>query len=119
MTETPTARDIIHDRMAELAKTHAARVYPDLAGVDPDATGGALFALLVDTALAYEHHIAAYAHDPDAPLGYAAGMDARQVMIGGLGENLSDIKDANPVAAGVNGWLLWRVAPTEAEGDQP
>jgi hypothetical protein len=109
-------RQVIHDRMAQIAAQHAAAVYRAI--MDGD-TAAQLFALLTDTALAYQMEVEAELADPGPGQSLAAvsGLSARETLLSGLGENL-DLKDGNPGMAPVNGWLAWRAANGE-EGPRP
>jgi hypothetical protein len=108
-------RQVIHDRIAQIAATHAAALYPHLDG----ETAGQLFALLTDTALAYQMEAEAELADPGPgqSLAAAAGLSAKEILLTGLGENM-DLKDTHPGMAPVNGWLAWRAANAE-EGPRP
>ena len=98
--------------MAQLAARHAASKYPG--AMDGD-TAAQLFALLTDTALAYQMQAEADLVDPGQSLAAASGLTARQTLITGLAKNL-DLKEDNPAMAPVNGWLAWR---TTDEKDRP
>jgi hypothetical protein len=102
----------VHDQMAQLAARHAADKYP---GVMDGDTAAQLFALLADTALAYQMQAEAElaGPGPGQSLAAASGLTARQTLLTGLDENL-DLKEDNPAMAPVNGWLAWRTA---GEGD--
>ena len=105
-------RQVIHAHLAQIAAAHAARLYPHLAG----DTAAQLFALLADTALAYQMEVGAELADPGPgqSLAAASGLSAKEVLLTGLGENL-DLKDEDPGMAPVNGWLAWRAA--DGKGD--
>ena len=106
----PEIRVQLHDYLAEVAARYAAAAYPGTYDGDP---AGALFALLTDTAFAYEMEVAADALDPLAvQLGRAGGLTPRETVLTGLGENL-DLKEAAPAMAPVNGWTAWRLARPE------
>ncbi len=111
-------RRVIHDHMAKIAAQHAAALYPHM---DAD-TAAQLFALLTDTALAYQMQAEAELADPGPgqSLAAASGLSAKEALLTGLDENL-ELKDDNPGMAPVNGWLAWRAANGEdAPGhDQP
>jgi hypothetical protein len=79
-------------------------------------TAAQLFALLTDTALAYQMETEAELADPGPgqSLAAATGLSAKDALLTGLGENL-DLKNDNPAMAPVNGWLAWRTA--NGEGD--
>lgn len=111
---TGNLRQAVHDQMAQLAARHAASKYPG--AMDGD-TADWLFALLADTALAYQMQVEAELADPGPgqSLAAASGLSARQALLTGLDENL-DLKEGNPAMAPVNGWLAWRTA---SEGDHP
>ena len=108
-------RQVIHDHMAKIAARHAAALYPHMDG----DTAAQLFALLTDTALAYQMQVEAELADPGPgqSLAAASGMSARDTVLTGLEENL-DLKDENPAMAPVNGWLAWRAANGE-DNPQP
>jgi hypothetical protein len=110
---TGNLRQAVHDQMAQLAARHAADKYP---GVMDGDTAAQLFALLADTALAYQMQAEAELADPGPgqSLAAASGLTARQALLTGLDENL-DLKEGNPAMAPVNGWLAWRTAD---EGDR-
>lgn len=113
-----TMRQVIHDHMAKLAAEHAALAYP---GIFEDGdTAGQLFALLADTAMAYQMEVEAELADPGPgqSLAAASGKSAKDLLLTGLGENL-DLKDENPVYAALNGWLSWRLADGEPEATKP
>src|SRR5581483_9615136 len=103
----PNLRQVIHDHMAQIAARHAAALYPHLDG----DTAAQLFALLTDTALAYQMEAEAELADPGPgqSLAAASGLTAKDTLLTGLAENL-DLKDDNPGMAPVNGWLAWRAA---------
>ena len=105
---TGNLRQAVHDQMAQLAARHAASKYP---GVMDGDTAAQLFALLADTALAYQMQVEAELADPGPgqSLAAASGLSARQALLTGLAENL-DLKEGNPAMAPVNGWLAWRTA---------
>jgi hypothetical protein len=112
-------RQVIHDHMAKIAAQHAAALYRHM-GQD---TAAQLFALLTDTALAYQIEVQAHLADPGPgqSLAAASGLSAKDTLLTGLGENL-DLKDGNPRMAPVNGWLAWRAAYGAAyreEGPRP
>src|ERR1700735_680088 len=111
-------RQVIHDHMAQIAARHAAGLYRHLDG----DTAAQLFALLADTALAYQMQAEAELADPGPgqSLAAASGLTARQALLTGLDENL-DLKDDNPAMPRVNGWLAWRSADEAdgTEGDRP
>lgn len=111
---TGNLRQAVHEQMAQLAARHAASMYP---GVMDGDTAAQLFALLTDTALAYQMEAEAELADPGPgqSLAAASGLTARQIVFTGQAENL-DLKVGNPVMAPVNGWLAWRTAD---EGDRP
>jgi hypothetical protein len=111
---TGNLRQAVHDQMAHLAARHTASTYP---GVMDGDTAAQLFALLTDTALAYQMQVEAELADPSPgqSLAAASGLTARQTLITSLAENL-DLKEGNPAMAPVNGWLAWR---TTSEGDHP
>jgi hypothetical protein len=100
-------RQTIHDHMAQIAARHAVGRYRHMDG----NTAAQLFALLTDTALAYQMEVEADLADPGPgqSLAAASGLSAKQTLLTGLGENL-DLKDDNPAIAPVNGWLAWRAA---------
>jgi hypothetical protein len=100
-------RQVIHDHMATIAARHAAARYPHM-GED---TAAQLFALLTDTALAYQMQVEAELADPGPgqSLAAASGLSAKEALLTGLDENL-DLKDEDPGMAPVNGWLAWRAA---------
>ena len=100
-------RQVIHDHMAQIAAQHAAALNPHLDG----DTAAQLFALLTDTALAYQLQAGAELADPGPgqSLAAASGLSAKEALLTGLEENL-DLKDENPGMAPVNGWLAWRAA---------
>ena len=104
-------RQVIHDHMAQIAAQHAATAYP---GIMDEDTAAQLFALLTDTALAYQMEAEAELADPGPgqSLAAASGLSARDTVLTGLEENL-DLKDENPAMAPVNGWLAWRAANGE------
>ena len=104
-------RQIIHDRMAQIAAQHAATAYP---GIMDEDTAAQLFALLTDTALAYRMQVEAELADPGPgqSLAAASGLTAKEALLTGLGENL-DLKDEDPGMAPINGWLAWRAANGE------
>lgn len=102
-------RQVIHDHMAQIAAQHAATAYP---GIMEEDTAAQLFALLTDTALAYQMEAEAELADPGQSLAAASGRSARDTVLTGLEENL-DLKDANPAMAPINGWLAWRGANGE------
>lgn len=104
-------RQVIHDRMAQIAAQHAATAYP---GIMAEDTAAQLFALLTDTALAYQMQVEAELADPGPgqSLAAASGLSARDTVLTGLEENL-DLKDENPAMAPINGWLAWRAANGE------
>jgi hypothetical protein len=110
---TGNLRQAVHDQMAQLAARHAPCKYPGL--LDGD-TAAQLFALLADTALAYQMEVQAELADPGPgqSLAAASGLTARQTLFTGLAENL-DLKEDNPAMAPVNGWLAWR---TTDQGDR-
>jgi hypothetical protein len=110
------SRQVIHDRMAQIAARHTAAVYP---GTMDDDTARQLFALLTDTALAYLMEVGAELADPGPgqSLAAASGLTAKETLLTGLAENL-DLKDDNPGTAPINGWLAWRTA-NEEEGTRP
>jgi hypothetical protein len=116
---TGNLRQAVHDQMAQLATRHAASKYP---GVLDGDTAAQLFALLADTALAYQMQVEAELADPGPgqSLAAASGLTARQALFTGLAENL-DLKEDNPAMAPVNGWLAWRTADGETtrDRDQP
>ena len=116
---TGNLRQAVHDQMAQLAARHAATVYPG--AMDGD-TAAQLFALLTDTALAYQMQVEAELADPGPgqSLAAAAGLTAQEALLTGLAENL-DIKEDNPAMAPVNGWLAWRTADEKDryQGDRP
>jgi len=99
-------RQVIHDHMAKIAARHAAALYPHMGG----DTAAQLFALLTDTALAYQMEVEAELADPGPgqSLAAASGLSAKEALLTGLGENL-DLND-DPGMAPVNGWLAWRAA---------
>ena len=103
-------RQVIHDHMAQIAARHAAALYPHMGG----DTAAQLFALLTDTALAYQMEAEAELADPGPgqSLAAASGLSAKETLLTGLSENL-DLKDGNPGTAPVNGWLAWRTANGE------
>jgi hypothetical protein len=105
-------RQVIHDHMAQIAARHAAALYPHTDG----DTAAQLFALLADTALAYQMEVEAELADPGPgqSLAAASGLSAKETLLTGLGENL-DLKDDNPGTAPVNGWLAWRAANGEED----
>src|SRR3984957_15232496 len=105
-------RRVIHDHMAKIAARHAADLYPHMGG----DTAAQLFALLTDTALAYQMQVEAELSDPGPgqSLAAASGLTAKDALLTGLGENL-DLKDGNPGMAPVNGWLAWRAANGEED----
>jgi hypothetical protein len=105
-------RQVIHDHMAQIAARHAAALYPHMDG----DTAAQLFALLADTALAYQMEVEAELADPGPGQSLAAASDlsAKETLLTGLGENL-DLKDVNPGMAPVNGWLAWRAANAEED----
>jgi len=105
-------RQVIHDHMAQIAARHAAALYPHMDG----DTAAQLFALLADTALAYQMEAEAELADPGPgqSLATASGLSAKETLLTGLGENL-DLKDDNPGMAPVNGWLAWRAANGEED----
>ena len=98
------------------AARHAATAYPGM--MDGD-TAAQLFALLTDTALAYQMEVEAELADPGPgqSLAAASGLSAKEALLTGLDENL-DLKDENPGMAPVNGWLAWRTANGE-DGPRP
>ena len=106
-------RQVIHDHMAKIAAQHAATAYP---GIMDEDTAAQLFALLTDTALAYQMQVEAELADPGPGQSPAAasGLTAKDALLAGLGENL-DLKDDNPGMAPVNGWLAWRAANGEED----
>jgi hypothetical protein len=103
-------RQVIHDHMAQIAAQHAAGRYRHMDG----DTAAQLFALLTDTALAYQLQAGAELADPGPgqSLAAASGLSAKEALLTGLEENL-DLKDENPGMAPVNGWLAWRAANGE------
>jgi hypothetical protein len=105
-------RQVIHDHMAQIAARHAAALYPHTDG----DTAAQLFALLADTALAYQMEVEAELADPGPgqSLAAASGLSAKETLLTGLGENL-ELKDVNPGMAPVNGWLAWRAANGEED----
>jgi hypothetical protein len=111
---TGNLRQAVHDQMAQLAARHAASKYPG--AMDGD-TAAQLFALLADTALAYQMQVEAELADPGPgqSLAAASGLTAQQALITGLAENL-DLKEDNSAMTPVNGWLAWRTAD---KGDRP
>ena len=92
MNENP--RQVIHDHMAKIAAQHAATAYP---GIMDEDTAAQLFALLTDTALAYQMEVEAELADPGPgqSLAAASGLSAKDTVLTGLDENL-DLKDGNP-----------------------
>jgi hypothetical protein len=111
---TGNLRQAVHDQMAQLAARHAASKYP---GVMDGDTAAQLFALLADTAVAYQMEVEAELADPGPGQSMAAayGLTAQDTLLTGLAENL-DLKEGNPAMAPVNGWLAWRTAD---QGDRP
>lgn len=107
-------RQVIHDHMAEVADAHVAEVYPGLEG----NAAARLFALLVDAAFAYQVEVEADLADPDPAKSLAAlsGKSARDVLLTALDENL-EMRDGDPGATPVNGWLSWRVASEDEEAE--
>lgn len=105
-------RQVIHDHMAQIAATS----YP---GIMDEDTAAQLFALLTDTALAYQMEAEAELADPGPgqSLAAASGLSARDTVLTGLEENL-DLKDENPAMAPINGSLAWRAANGE-DNPQP
>ncbi|HTQ90122.1 MAG TPA: hypothetical protein VMK84_11575 [Streptosporangiaceae bacterium] len=81
--------------------TAPAAAYP---GIMDEDTATQLFALLTDTALAYQMEVEAELAGP--------GLSAKDTVLTGLEENLG-LKDDNPAMARVNGWLAWRAANGE------
>jgi hypothetical protein len=104
-------RQLIHDRMAEVAAWHVATRYAEAM---EGGTADRLFALLTDTALAYLMEVEAELADPGPgqSLAAASGLSARDTLLTGLAENL-DLKNDNPGTVPVNGWLAWRTANPE------
>ncbi len=111
---TGNLRQAMHDQMAQLAARHAASKYP---GFMDCGTAAQLFALLTDTALAYQMQAEAELADPGPgqSLAAASGLTARQTLLTGLAENL-DLKEDNLAITPINGWLAWRTAD---KGDHP
>jgi len=109
-------RQLIHDHMAKTAAKYTAGHYQAIRDGD---TAAQLFALLTDTALAYQMEAEAELADPGPgqSLAAASGLSARDTVLTGLEENL-DLKDENPAMAPVNGWLAWRAANGE-DNPQP
>ena len=109
-------QQVIHDHVAQIAAQIAATAYPEI--MDED-TAAQLFALLTDTALAYQMEAEAELADPGPgqSLAAASGLSARDTVLTGLEENL-DLKDENPAMAPINGWLAWRAASGE-DNPQP
>jgi len=105
-------RQVIHDHMAQIAAQHATALYPHM---DPDIAAQ-LFALLTDTALAYQMEVEAELADPGPgqSLAAASSLSAKDTVLTGLNENL-DLKNENPAMAPVNGWLAWRAANGEED----
>ena len=105
-------RHAVHDHMAKIAAQHAAALFPHMDG----DTAAQLFALLADTALAYQMEVEAELADPGPgqSLAAACGLSAKDTLLTGLGENL-DLKDGHPRMAPVNGWLAWRAANREED----
>lgn len=99
-------RQAVHDKMAAIAAEHAAGVYPGM-----ETTAERLFALLADTALAYQMEVEADRSDagPTRSLGAASGMDPAQQVITALAENL-EMKADDPAAMPVDGYMAWRLA---------
>ena len=104
-------RQVIHDHLAQLAARHAATAYP---GIMDEDTAAQLFALLTDTALAYQMEVEAELADPGPgqSLAAASGLSAKDALLTGLAENL-DLKNTSPARTPVNGWLAWRAANGE------
>ena len=92
---------------------------PPIPGIMDGDTAAQLFALLTDTALAYQMEAEAELADPGPgqSLAAASGLSARDTVLTGLEQNL-DLKDENPAMAPVNGWLAWRAANGE-DSPQP
>ena len=69
-------RQVIHDHMAKIAAQHAAALYPHMGG----DTAAQLFALLTDTALAYQMEVEAElaAPGPGQSLAAASGLSAKE-----------------------------------------
>ena len=82
---TENMRQVIHDRMAQIAARHAAAAYP---GTMDGDTAAQLFALLTDTALAYQMEVEAELADPGPgqSLAAAAGLSAKDAVLTGLRE---------------------------------
>lgn len=114
----PQIRQAVHDRMAQIAKMHTDGVYPG-DPVTEGSTHGQLFALLVDTAVAYLMEIEAELADPGPgkSLASMSGQTATELLLTALEENLDEIKAGEPDATPVNGWLMWRVA--DGDGTEP
>ena len=106
-------RQVIHDHMARLAAEHAAAIYP---GAMDDDTAAQLFALLTDTALAYQMEAEAELADPGPgqSMAGACGLPAKETLMAGLGENL-DLKAGEPGMTPVNVWLAWRTPDGEED----
>ena len=107
-------RQVIHDHMAQIAARHAAALYPHMDG----DTAAQLFALLADTALAYQMEAGAELADPRPGQSLAAASDlsAKETLLTGLGENL-DLKDVNPGTAPRQ--RVARLARRERRGGPP
>lgn len=109
---TTSMRQAVHDKMAGIAARHAADVYPGM-----DGTAEQLFALLADTALAYQMEVEADRADdgPGRSLGTASEMTPAGQVLTALAENLG-LKAGDPAATPVDGWAAWRLGG-EPEGN--